>query len=337
MTMWNEHVNTYRTKHPDMSYKQCLQNAAKTYKKQSGKGLKLAGEGALIKSTDPKMLEDAARIVVKYTKHLVSGDLAKLRDNLIKVYGDKLLRGKMHVGGSYGCGLGLAGGSVNWSALWAKALTLISQAPVKKIAKAGAALAGKQAKKLAKKALEDPEKAIDIISTGYDLGKSIKTKGIRNSGKEVAQIKDLAEGKITKTTKATKTTKGAKVRPNTVPTADRPVSRRRTKKDILAGRGMDLKYSGDQDGGFSLISLTRSLAPSLLNTALEKTGLMKSFPPAMRKHMKTKAGMDYVMYGNHPKGSDLAKLKNHLLKQRLKKGKKGGALKLAGGSMHGMD
>ena len=246
MTMWNEHVNSYRAKHPDMSYKQCLQNAAKTYKSgkkksgvsggkrltdtelrlkfaglpntasglkqlmntltgaylkaKKGKGLKLAGEGthggalklagegAIIKGNNPKMLEDAARIVVKYTKHLVSGDLAKLRDNLIKVYGDKLLRGKMHVGGSYGCGLGLAGGSVNWSALWAKALTLISQAPVKKIAKAGAALAGKQAKKLAKKALEDPEKAIDIISTGYDLGKSIKKKGIRNSGKEVAQI-----------------------------------------------------------------------------------------------------------------------------------------------------
>ncbi len=401
MTMWNEHVNTYRAKHPTMSYKQCLQNAALTYKKQSGKGLKLAGEGALIKSSNPKMLEDAARIVVKYTKHLVSGDLAKLRDNLIKVYGDKLLRGKMHVGGSYGCGLGLAGGSVNWSALWAKALTLISQAPVKKIAKAGAALAGKQAKKLAKKALEDPEKAIDVISTGYDLGKSIKTKGIRNSGKEVAQIKDLAEGKITK---ITKTTKGAKVRPNTVRTAGAPVSRRRTKKDILAGRGVgdlldperlrrkdesgqnfldDLErriqadeggygserlkgvfargkrksimsktvaskssckeankafvnahcrktkknMDSDMKGGF-LIEFARSIAPSLLNTALEKTGLMKSFPPAMRKHMKTKAGMDYVMYGNHPKGSDLEKLQKHLLKQKLKKG---GSLKLAGG------
>ena len=345
MTMWNEHVNTYRAKHPTMSYKQCLQNAAKTYKKtgipqkaHTGKGYKLAGEGALIKGNNPKMLEDAARIVVKYTKHLVSGDLAKLRDNLIKVYGDKLLRGKMHVGGSYGCGLGLAGGSVNWSALWAKALTLISQAPVKKIAKAGAALAGKQVKKLAKKALADPEKAIDVIAAGVDLGKSIKKKGIRKSGKEIAGLKELAETGKTNIKTSPSTSKKTGTVPTTKSASDKKMVRfdkkgRKVKTSAMATAAMD------QDGGF-LIEFVRSIAPSLLNTALEKTGLMKSFPPEMRKRLKTKAGMQFVMYGNHPKGSDLEKLQKYLMKQKLvkvKKGKKGGALKLAGEGMHGMD
>ena len=74
---------------------------------------------------------------------------------------------------------------------------------------------------------------------------------------------------------------------------------------------------------------------------------MKTFPPAVRKQLKTKAGMQFVMYGNHPKGSELEKLQKHLMKQTLKKGKKGkkggslklagGALKLAGEGMHGMD
>lgn len=326
---WTEHVKAYRAKHPGKSYKDCMMEAKKTYKTGSGtqgSGIKLAG-GALklagahggAKAFNKNMLLDAAKIVVKYTKDVISGDLAKLRDNLIAVYGDKVLHGTMHTGGMYGSGLGLAGG-VNWAGLWAKALTLLSQAPVKEMAKSGAAIAGKQVKKLAKKALADPEKAIDVISAGVDLGKSIKKKGVRKSGKEIAGLKELAEtGKVSKTTTTT-----TKARPKTVPTD------KKTKMVRFDKKGRKIKTAAmDQDGGF-LIEFARSIAPSLLNTALEKTGLMKSFPPKMRKQLKSKAGMQFVLHGKHPKGSDLEKLQKHLMKQTLKKGKKGGALKLAG-------
>jgi hypothetical protein len=330
-----KHLKAYREQHPEKSYKECMMEAKKTYKK-SGSGLKLAGEGAhggalkLAGEGDmAPMLEDAARVLVRYTKDVVSGNLAKLRDNLIALYGDKVLHGGIRTGGQYGSGLGLAGG-VDWNKLWTKALTLLSQAPVKSLAKKGAQVAGKQVKVLAKKALENPEKTIEVLSAGVDLTKSIKKKGVRKSGKEVAQLKELAEtGKV-----PTKRIKSAPdPRKPARSTTSAPSSSTTKKRKKGETKMLKIHEGGAMTGGvfganlrfLDPAKMVKSLGPSLVAMALEKS---KIVDPKIIKLLKTKAGRDYVRNAEHV-DPRLKKLQREMIKAEM--GKKGGALKLAGG------
>ena len=229
---WQEHLQTYRSKHPGMSYKDCMKEAAKTYKKKSGSGLKLAGEGlklaggrksvsrkALSQSADfqKNIVEDSAKIVHKFTENAPKGSVfGKMHTAIGKMFGSgkgSILTGPdsgtMHTGGMYGSGLGLAGGAAGGAStgeLFNKALGVLKKLPVKAFAKKGANLAAKQVKKLAEEAYKDPEKAISVASKGVELAKAIKKKGVKKSGKEVKQLKELAEGKPIAKTPTTSTT-----------------------------------------------------------------------------------------------------------------------------------
>lgn len=317
---WQEYLKAYRAKHPEKSYKECMMEASKSYKK-SGSGLKLAGgarHGGALKLAGQHggMLEDAARIIVRYTKDVASGNLAKLRDNLIKLYGDKVLHGGIRVGGQYGSGLGLAGGA-DWRGLLNKALSLLSKIPAKELAKKGASVAAKNAKVLAKKALDNPEKTIEVISAGAELGKALKKKGLKQSAKEVVRFKEVASGEPSKAGKVSSASALAEL-PRAA-SADAPIEKLAKRKRKVKSSGAEL--SGGAFGAnlrfLDPFKTVKSLGPSIVAMALEKS---KIVDPKIIKLLKTDAGRKYVRNAEHV-DPRLIKLQREMIKaERAKKG-----------------
>jgi hypothetical protein len=54
MSSWKQYVNTFRREHPTLSYKECLQECSKSYKKQTGKGL---GSSKIYISDEQRFIE----------------------------------------------------------------------------------------------------------------------------------------------------------------------------------------------------------------------------------------------------------------------------------------